>query len=79
MTSSQRVYDVRPRKDYRGVELISAALLFGRLWHGEPKAVSNAIGYATHRSRSHRAVIRVYDHADNAIETHEQAGDFNEP
>jgi hypothetical protein len=34
-------------------------------------AVSNAIGYLMHRSRSHDAVIRVYDDAGNVIETHE--------
>jgi hypothetical protein len=28
------------------------------------------------RSRSHDAVIRVYDEAGHVIETHEQAGDF---
>jgi hypothetical protein len=50
-----------PRKDKRGVDLISDALPFGRLWYGEPNAISNAIGYAEHRSRSHNAVIRVYD------------------
>jgi len=27
------VYEVRPRKDYRGVDLISDVLLFGRLWY----------------------------------------------
>jgi hypothetical protein len=26
-------YEVRPRKDKRGVDLISAALPFGRLWY----------------------------------------------
>ena len=26
------VYEVRPRKDHRGVDLISDALPFGRLW-----------------------------------------------
>jgi hypothetical protein len=31
------------------------------------------------RSRSHNAVIRVYDDAGNVIETHEHAGDFREP
>jgi tryptophan synthase beta subunit len=41
-------------------------------------AVSNAIGYAMHYSRSHDAVIRVYDEAGNVIETHEHAGDFKE-
>jgi len=30
-------------------------------------------------SRSHDAVIRVFDDAGNLIETHEQAGDFKEP
>jgi hypothetical protein len=40
------VYEVRPRKDKRGVDLISDALPFGRLWCGEPNAISNAIGYA---------------------------------
>src|SRR5512133_3796947 len=46
VTSSQHVYVVRPRKDKRGVDLISDALPVGRLWYGEPNAVSNAIGYA---------------------------------
>ena len=36
------VYEVRPRQDNRGVDLISDALPFGRLWYGEP----NAINYA---------------------------------
>jgi hypothetical protein len=78
MTSSQHVYEVRPRKGKRGVDVIFAALPFGRLWYGDPNAVSNAIGYAKHRSRSHRAVIRVYDAAGNAIEMHEHKGDFKE-
>jgi hypothetical protein len=72
-------YEVRPRKDKRGVDLISDALPFGRLWYGEPNAVRNAIGYAELYGRSHDAVIRVYDEADNVIETHEHAGEFREP
>jgi hypothetical protein len=51
-------------------------LPFGRLWYGEPNAVRNAIGYANHRSRSHDAVIRVYDEAGDVIETHEHKGEF---
>jgi len=43
------------------------------LWYGEPNAISNAIGYAKLFSRSHYAVIRVYDEAGNVIEMHEQA------
>jgi hypothetical protein len=68
------VYDVRPRRNKSGVDLISDALPFGRLWYDAP----NAIGYAKFFSRSHDAVIRVYDEADNVIETHEHAGDFKE-
>jgi hypothetical protein len=30
-------------------------------------------------SRSHDAVIRVYDEAGNVIEMHEHAGEFKEP
>jgi hypothetical protein len=52
-------YEVRPRKDHRGVDLISDALPFGALWYAEPDAVSNAIDYAKFFSRSHDAVIRV--------------------
>jgi len=32
----------RPRGDKRGIGLISPALPFGRLWYGEPDAISNA-------------------------------------
>jgi hypothetical protein len=73
------VYEIRPRKDKCGVNLISDVLPFGRLWYGEPHAVSNAIGYAKFYSRSQDAVIRVYDQAGNVIETHNHAGDLKEP
>jgi len=33
MQSTMHVYEVRPRKDKRGVDLISDALPFGRLWY----------------------------------------------
>jgi hypothetical protein len=78
MPKSEHFYEVRPRKDHRGVNLISDALPFGRLWYGEPNAVSNAVGYAQHRSRSHDAVIRVYDPAGSVLETHKHTGDFGE-
>ena len=55
--AKMHVYEVRPRMDHRGVNLISDALPFDRLWYGEPNAVANAIG----------AVIRVYDAAGNVI------------
>src|SRR5262249_39624575 len=41
----------------------SDVLPFGRLWYGDTNAVANAVGYAMHSSRSHDAVIRVYDEA----------------
>ena len=68
------VYGVRPRKDKRGVDLISDALPFGRLWYSETNAISNAVGYAKSYSRSHDAVICVYNESGNVIETHEHKG-----
>jgi hypothetical protein len=76
VTSSQHVYEISPRKHKRGVELISGTLPFGGLWYTKP---DDAIGYAKFRSRSHDAVIRVYDDAGNVINTHEHTGDFKEP
>jgi hypothetical protein len=77
-TRLAHIYEVRPRKDHRGVDLISDALPFGRLGYGEPNASSNAVDYAKFYSRSHDAVIRVYDEAGNMIETHEHIGEFRE-
>jgi hypothetical protein len=79
VTQEKHAYEIRPRSDKRGVNLISDALPFGSLWYGEPTAINNAIGYAKFYSRSHDAVIRVYDEANNVVETHEHAGDFKEP
>ena len=67
MEAVKYVYKVQPRKDKRGVELISDVLPFGRLWYDTP---DNAIGYAQFYSRSHHAVIRVYDNTGIVIETH---------
>ena len=78
MQSTMHAYEVRPRRDKRGVDLISDALPFGRLWYDGPNSASNAIGYASQYSRAHDAVIRVYDDAGNVIETHEHKGDFRE-
>jgi hypothetical protein len=57
-------YELRPRKDKRGVDLISDALPFGRLWYTKP---DDAVEYAKFRSRSHDAMIRAYDEAGNVI------------
>jgi len=52
-------------EDRRCVDLISDMLPFGWLWYTKP---DDAIGHAMHGSRSHRAVIRVYDAAGNVID-----------
>jgi hypothetical protein len=67
------IYEVRPRKDQRGVDLNSDVLPFGRPWYDTS---DHAIGYAMHYSRGHAAVIRGYDAAGNLFETHEHHGDF---
>ena len=72
---SQHVYEVRPFKDKRGVDLNSDALPFGWLWYDTP---DHAVGYAEHCSRSHNTVIRVYNESGNVIETHEHKGDFKD-
>ena len=76
--STIHAYEVRPRKDNRGFDLISDALPFGRLWYAGANAANNAIGYASQYSRSHGAAIRVYDETGNVIETHKHAGEFKE-
>jgi hypothetical protein len=48
VTKPQHIYEVHPRKDKRGVNLISDALPFGRLWCDR---VFDAIGYAKDLSR----------------------------
>jgi len=73
-----RTYEVRPRKDHRGVDLISDVLPLGRLWDDGPNAVADAIGYAEHRSRSHDAAIRVYDAARQRGRNARAQGEFKE-
>jgi hypothetical protein len=77
-TISRHIYDVRPRKDKRRFDLISNVLPFGRLWYDGPQAAANAIGYAQFYSRSHDAVIRIYDAGGNVIETYEHKVDFKD-
>jgi hypothetical protein len=73
------IYEIRPRVDGNGCNLISDVLRFGRLWFAGPNAIANAIKFAKFYSRSHDAVIRVYDETGNVIDRHAQgAGDFKE-
>jgi hypothetical protein len=77
-TVSTYLYEIRPRADKHGVDLISDVLQFSPLWFAGPNAISNAIGFAKFFSCSHHAVISVYDDAGNVIQTHEHKGDFKE-
>ena len=68
-----------PKISLIGLDLIlnkSEGADAGRLWYADPNVIEFAINYAKFSSRSHDAVIRVYDEAGNVIETHEDIGDF---
>ena len=54
--SVQHGYEVRPRKDHRGADLISNALPSGRLCYEQ---VTDAIDYAKHRSLTSRSDPRL--------------------
>jgi hypothetical protein len=69
-------YDIRPRKDRRGFDLISEALPFGRLWYHDAEA---AVAYAKFFSRSHKSEIRVFDAKGSVIARHASEGEFREP
>lgn len=71
-------YQVRPRTDNSGVDLVSDALPFGRLWYAEPNAAKNAISYAQFYSRAHQATIDVIDRSGAIVATYEHAGNFSE-
>jgi hypothetical protein len=70
-------YEIRPRKDRDGFDLISDRLRCGPIFAGSD-AVRCAVAYAKYRSRSHRVIIRVFNEGGNVIETHEHIGDFKE-
>ena len=67
------VYEVRPRSDKDGFDLISDLFRYGPIWYAGPDALRNAIAYAKYRSqsRSHRAIIRVWDDSGAVIQMHE--------
>lgn len=77
MASSQHVYEIRPREDRRGFDLIGDCLPLGLLWFEGPEAIDDAVNYARFFSRSHPAVIRVFDESGRIVETLEFADDFS--
>jgi hypothetical protein len=77
--AATHLYEIRPRKDRRGVDLICDALPFGALWYAGLEAIGNAIDYAKFYSRAQYSGFSGFDEAGNAIETQEHSGDFHEP
>jgi hypothetical protein len=73
-TPAQDVYEIRPRKERDGFDLISDRLRRGPIWYAGPDAVRNAVAFAKYRSRSRSrwAIIRVFNEGGNVTETHEQ-------
>ncbi len=57
LTRPAHVYEVRPRKDHRGVDLISDALPFGGLWYGEPNRTQSVMQSATPRIAAVHAML----------------------
>jgi hypothetical protein len=80
MTAGHEVYDIRPRQDREGFDLINDRFRYGPIWYAGPDAIRNAIAYAKYRShsRSHRAIIRVLDASGTVIQMHESKGEFRE-
>ena len=66
------LYEIRPREDQDGFDLISDGLPYGPIWYTGPDAVRNAVAYAKYRSwsLSHTAIIRVLDDFGAVIQTH---------
>ena len=62
-TPAQDLYEIRPREDRDGFDLISDRLRYGPIWYAGPDAVRCAVAYAKYYSRScsRPAVIRVFN------------------
>ena len=62
-TSARDLYEIRPRVNRDGFDLISDRLRYGPIWYAGPDAVRCAVAYARYcsRSRSRPAVIRVFN------------------
>ena len=76
-SSSQHVYEIRPRKDRRGIDLIGERLPLGVLWFEGPDAIEDAVNYARSFSYSHPVIIRVLDESGTLAVTLELADDFS--
>ena len=72
LRASHDLYEVRPRKDNDGFDLMSNLFRYGPIWYAGPDAVRNAVAYANYRSlsRSHQAKILVLNEFSVVIQTH---------
>ena len=70
-TPAQDVYEIRPREDRDGFDLISDRLRYGPIWYAGPDAVRCAVAYAKYCSRacSRPAVIRVFNEGQRDRDT----------
>jgi hypothetical protein len=68
--SAPDVYEIRPRRERDGFDLISDRLLDGPIPYAGPDAVRNAVAYAKYYSwlRSRRAIVRVLNHSGALVE-----------
>ena|SRR5215510_618605 len=73
LTAGHDVYELRPRRDRDGFDLISDLFRYGPIWYAGPDAIRNAVAYAKYRShfRSNRAIIRVLDDSGAVIQMHQ--------
>jgi hypothetical protein len=73
LTAAHDVYEVRPRRDSDGFDLISDVFRYGPIWYAGPDAVRYAVAYAKYRShsRSQRAIIRVLDDCGAVVQMHQ--------
>ena len=78
LAADHDVYEIRPREDRDGFDLISDTFRGDPISYGGPDAVRNAVAYAKYRSwsRSHRAIIRVLDDSGVVIQTHDSVVDL---
>jgi hypothetical protein len=79
MSSSQHVYEIRPRKDGRGLDLISERLPLGVFWFEGADAIGDAVNYARALSYPHPAIIRVLNESRTFAVTLESVDDFSRP
>ena len=77
MSSSQHVYEIRPRKDRRGLDLISERLPLGVLWFEGADANEDAVNYARAFSYPRPVIIRVFDESGTFAVTLESMDNFS--